>query len=67
MAIMANGEWIGAMALALALGHPVGHPVAPGNPWPKVALDHPVRRCYCTFFFATAPRGRLQGLAYGVA
>ena len=57
--IMANGEWIGAMALS--------HPVALGNPWPKVAFDHSVRRCYCTFFSPTAPRGRLQGLAYGVA
>ena len=64
MATMANGEWIAAMALAL--GHPVGHPVAPGNPWLKVAFVHSVRRCYC-IFFPTAPRGRLQELAYGVA
>ena len=58
MVIAPNGEWIGAMALAL--GHPVGHPVAlalgypVGDPWPKVALghlvDHPVRRCDRTFF-----------------
>ena len=59
MVIAPNGEWIG--TIAPALGHPVG------DPWPKVAFDHSVRRCYCTFFFQTPPRGRLQELAYGVA
>ena len=42
--IMANGEWIGAMDL--------GHPVALGNPWPKVAFDHSVRRCSIAPFFS---------------